>query len=51
VLYGMPMMLVPIAISHVYVWWSHFRATKKFCARGPNCGATPAPLWRIFAME
>jgi len=22
--YGMPMMVVSIAISHVYVWWRYF---------------------------
>jgi hypothetical protein len=23
-LYGMPMMIVSIAISHIYVWWRYF---------------------------
>jgi Na+/H+ antiporter NhaD/arsenite permease-like protein len=23
-LYGMPMMVVSVAISHVYVWWRYF---------------------------
>ena len=23
-LYGMPMMIVSIAISHLYVWWRYF---------------------------
>src|SRR5262249_16293538 len=40
VFYGMPMMVVSVAISHVYLWWRFFRAT------GPTLASEnpPRPL-------